>query len=595
MAFLGQYASTVEFSVAFALFAIATYAALRGGILSLAGTPMAAVTGFVSLVLVEDHNLPIEVVLVVGVVVGLLSGLLVSIPLARLESHWVALATIALVLMARVVVLNLDSVTGGVDGAPITRLVEPWHLITALGAVMWVMARHSRSRLGLAAEAIRSHPDVAASLAIDVHGTRRSLWMLSGAIAGLAGVVYASLVQFLSPDTFYVNIAFVMLAAVVLGGNRHWFGGIVGAFVFTILPEILRRFLTQGETIVNGVLLILIMIYLPRGLVDPTRKVRRELKSQATNIHSNHGESSADGGQEGESELWSVNLTGRTAPEADPTQDRPIALSVEGLRKTYGGLVAISDLTFTVPEGSVFGIVGPNGAGKSTLLAAMGGGDEPDRGNIRILGQDMTGWKQTDIARQGVARTYQTVQLFEDLTVLENIIVGFDRERVTNFWDPVFMTPRDRRERTDLAERARALMDLVGVIGQPDQYAATLSYANQRRVEIARALAMEPSVLLLDEPTAGMHKLGSQAIGELMLSLTDRGLTVIVIEHNLELVLNYCERAIVMDFGKLLAQGTPAACLSDPTVIEAYFGRKADAVRIESLVKLRQHKGSQQR
>ena len=250
--------------------------------------PMAAVTGFVSLVLVEDHNLPIEAgTRHAGVVVGLLSGLLVSIPLARLESHWVALATIALVLMARVVVLNLDSVTGGVDGAPITRLVEPWHLITALGAVMWVMARHSRSRLGLAAESIRSHPDVAASLAIDVSRyTRRSLWMLSGAIAGLAGVVYASLVQFLSPDTFYVNIAFVMLAAVVLGGNRHWFGGIVGAFVFTILPEILRRFLTQGETIVNGVLLILIMIYLPRGLVDPTRKVRRELKSQATNIHS---------------------------------------------------------------------------------------------------------------------------------------------------------------------------------------------------------------------------------------------------------------------------------------------------------------------
>ena len=592
MEFLGQYASTLEFSIAFALFAIATYAALRGGILSLAGTPMAAVTGFVSLALVEDHNVPIELVLVAGVVVGLLSGLLISIPLARLESHWVALATIALVLMARVVVLNLDSVTGGVDGAPITRMVEAWHLFTALGAVMWVMARHRRSRLGLAAEAVRSHPDVAASLAIDVYGTRRSLWMLSGAIAGLAGVVYASLVQFLSPDTFYVNIAFVMLAAVVLGGNRHWFGGIVGAFVFTILPEVLRRFLTQGETIVNGVLLIVIMIYLPRGLVDPTRKVRRELKNQATNVHS-EAESSADGEHDGESDLWSLNLTGRTAPEVDPAEERPAALSVEGVRKTYGGLVAISDLTFEVPEGSVFGIVGPNGAGKSTLLSVMSGGDESDRGKIRILGQDMTGWKQTDIAREGVARTYQTVQLFEDLTVLENIMVGFDRERGSNFWDPVFMTPRDRRERADLAERARALMDLVGVIGQPEQYAATLSYANQRRVEIARALAMEPSVLLLDEPTAGMHKLGSQAIGELMLRLTDRGLTVVVIEHNLELVLNYCEQAIVMDFGKLLAQGTPAACLSDPTVIEAYFGRKADAARIESLVKLRQHTSGQ--
>ena len=190
-------------------------------------------------------------------------------------------------------------------------------------------------------------------------------------------------------------------------------------------------------------LLILIMIYIPRGLVDPTRKVRRELKKQATNIHSGHGEPSADGEQEGEAELWSLNLTGRTAPEVDPARDPPAALSVEGVRKTYGGLVAISDLTFTVPEGSVFGIVGPNGAGKSTLLSVMSGGDESDRGKIRILGEDMTGWKQTDIAREGVARTYQTVQLFEDLTVVENIMVGFDRERRTNFWDPVFMTPRD--------------------------------------------------------------------------------------------------------------------------------------------------------
>jgi ABC-type branched-subunit amino acid transport system ATPase component len=225
----------------------------------------------------------------------------------------------------------------------------------------------------------------------------------------------------------------------------------------------------------------------------------------------------------------------------------------------------------------------------------MRGGDSPDRGRIEILGHDTTGWSQTDIARRGVARTYQTVQLFEDLTVLENIMVGFHRDRVTNFWDPVFATPRERRERAELEQRARELMNRVGVIGQPDQYAATLSYANQRRVEIARALALEPKILLLDEPTAGMHKLGSQAVGELMLSLTDQGLTVVVIEHNLELVLNYCERAIVMDFGKLLAEGDPAECMSDPAVIEAYFGRKADAERIESLIKLRQHPSSQER
>jgi len=199
------------------------------------------------------------------------------------------------------------------------------------------------------------------------------------------------------------------------------------------------------------------------------------------------------------------------------------------------------------------------------------------------------------VARKRVARTYQTVQLFEDLTVLENIIVGFDQQRITNFWDPVLMTRRSRLEQVELAEKARALMDRVGVIGQPDQYAMTLSYANQRRVEIARALATDPQVLLLDEPTAGMHKLGTQAVGELLLELRDQGLTLVVIEHNLELVLNYCQRSVVMDFGQVLYEGPPAECLADPDVIEAYFGRKADAERIESLIQLRQHPSSSTR
>ena len=290
MEFLERYVVSLEFSVAFVLFSLSTYVALRGGILSLAAAPLAAVAGFVSLILVEDHNLPVEILLGVGVVVGLLSGLLVSLPLIKLESHWVALATIALVLMGRVIVLNLDAVTGGAVGTPITRTITPWHLVAVFILVSWVMARHNRSRLGIAAEAVRTHAEVAASLGIDVVRTRRLLWAWSGALAGLAGVIYANLVQFLSPDTFYVNVAFVMLASVVLGGAYHWLGSVVGALVFTLLPEFLRQFLDEGETIINGILLILIMIYMPRGLVDPTRKVRRSLARQTSTARSSSGD-----------------------------------------------------------------------------------------------------------------------------------------------------------------------------------------------------------------------------------------------------------------------------------------------------------------
>ncbi len=590
---IDQYAVTLEFSVAFALFALSTYVALRGGILSLAAAPLAAVAGFTSLILIEDYGIPIELMLVIGVVVGIVAALVASLPLLRLDSHWVALASIAFVLMGRVVVLNLESVTKGAVGAPITRTIEPWHLIAVLVVVSWIMSRHRRSRLGLAAEAVRTFPEVASSLGVDVISTRRSLWIFSGALAGLAGVVYANLVQFLSPDTFYVNVAFVMLAAVVLGGAHHWFGALVGALVFTLLPDVLRHYLDEGETIVNGVLLIAIMIFMPRGLIDPTRRVRRRLARVSTNTHLTADDDSVE--DDPESQMWDLHLTGRTVEAVvDPLSDRS-AIAVDCLHKTFGGLVAVDELTFSVPERSVFGVVGPNGAGKSTLLAMMSGAVVPDSGRIKLFDEDITGWTAVSVARKRVARTYQTVQLFEDLTVLENIIVGFDRQRTTNFWDPVLMTRRSRIEQVELAEKARALMDRVGVIGQPDQYAVTLSYANQRRVEIARALATDPQVLLLDEPTAGMHKLGTQAVGELLLELRDQGLTLIVIEHNLELVLNYCQRSVVMDFGQLLYEGLPAECLANPDVIEAYFGRKADAERIESLIELRQHPGSSTR
>jgi ABC-type branched-subunit amino acid transport system ATPase component/ABC-type branched-subunit amino acid transport system permease subunit len=592
-ALLDQYSVTLEFSAAFALFALSTYVALRGGILSLAAVPLAAVTGFLSLVLIEDHGLAIEWVLIIGALAGIAAALVASFPLLRLDSHWVALASIAFVLMARVVVLNLDSVTRGAVGAPITRTIRPWHLIVVLLAVSWVMSRHRRSRLGLAAEAIRTYPDVAASLGIDVIVTRRSLWMVSGALAGLAGVVYANLVQFLSPDTFYVNVAFVMLAAVVLGGAHHWFGALVGALVFTLLPDVLRQYLDGGEQIVNGVLLIAIMIFMPRGLVDPTRKVRRRLARTTTNTHlptDTHNE--GDKPPDADTEMWDLRLSGKTVEGISGRLSERSAIEVRDLRKMFGGLVAIDELTFSVPEQSVFGVVGPNGAGKSTLLAMMSGAVVPDSGSITLFGEDITGCAPVAVARRRVARTYQTVQLFEDLTVLENILVGFDQQRVTNFWDPVLITKRSRAEQAELEDRARALMDRVGVIGQPDQYAATLSYANQRRVEIARALASDPQVLLLDEPTAGMHKLGTQAVGELLLELREQGLTLVVIEHNLELVLNYCQRSVVMDFGQLLCEGLPAECLANPDVIEAYFGRKADAERIESLIALRQHPGS---
>jgi branched-chain amino acid transport system ATP-binding protein len=192
-------------------------------------------------------------------------------------------------------------------------------------------------------------------------------------------------------------------------------------------------------------------------------------------------------------------------------------------------------------------------------------------------------------ARLGIARTFQEVRLFHGMTVLETIMVGEHLHRSSHLWEAMLALPREGRDRRRAEQRARALMERVGVIGRPDQFAGELSYANQRRVEIARALAAEPQVLLVDEPTAGMHKEGAHSVGALLQELRGQGLTVVLIEHNLALVLDCCDRIAVMNSGQVISEGPPREALGSPQVIEAYFGRRSDAERIESLIQLRQY------
>lgn len=281
MNLLAQFLPALEFAVCYALFALSTYAALSTGILSLASAAFGAVSGFLSVYLLLEFFWPFWLVVVVGALVGAAMGLLVSLPILRLGTHYLALATLALVLVTRVFVLNLSEVTGGAAGVAVPRVVQTWELFAILGVIAWVLARMRRSRFGLAAEAVREDEQVAASLGTSVLGIRRKAMALSGALAGIGGVLLANVLGYIGPDTYYIHLSFTMLAAVVLGGAYHWAGGVVGALVFTLLPEALRQYVDHGETIANGVILVLIMLFLPRGIVDPTRLVKRRSKKAA--------------------------------------------------------------------------------------------------------------------------------------------------------------------------------------------------------------------------------------------------------------------------------------------------------------------------
>jgi branched-chain amino acid transport system ATP-binding protein len=258
-------------------------------------------------------------------------------------------------------------------------------------------------------------------------------------------------------------------------------------------------------------------------------------------------------------------------------------LDVRAIGKNFGGVAAVSELSMAVAPGSVAGLMGPNGAGKTTLINLITGLLPSDHGTITFGGNDIQGTPAHAIAEKGIARTYQNVRLFSGMTVLEQVMAGCYVRRGVSLWASFLGLPSARASRKKVEGHAMELLERVHLTHRAHVLAETLSYGEQRRVEIARALGTNPRLLLLDEPTAGMNAQESSEIGHLVHSLRDAGLTVLMVEHNVRLVREFCDHVTVMNFGRLLARGTPAECMANPDVQAAYFGKSADAERIRSL------------
>ncbi|MTD54966.1 branched-chain amino acid ABC transporter permease [Amycolatopsis pithecellobii] len=267
--------STAEFGLVFGLLALSMYASLSTGLLSMASVTFAACGAFLAGRLGANTGLPGVVLLLGGSLLGAVVAVLVSLVILHLNSHYIAMATIAVLLMTRVAALNLPMLTGGVNGLSIPVELGLPYIFGSLAVAVWVFARLRRSRYGIAAETVREDPVVAATLGINIRWIQSVSFVISGFVGGGAGVLLASLYAYVDADTFFLNLAFVCLAAVVLGGGFHWLGPLVGGLVFTLIPEILRGTVDQADQIVNGVILIVIMIFLPRGLIDPARRRTR--------------------------------------------------------------------------------------------------------------------------------------------------------------------------------------------------------------------------------------------------------------------------------------------------------------------------------
>ncbi len=499
---------------------------------------------------------------VLAVPLAALVGAGVAAAALRVSGPYLAMVTIAFGIIVEGILIESVPVTGGPGGVfhvPKPALhVSYWIILAAAALALWLAANLRASAWGRAFLAVRGSEVAAESLGLSAYYVRIVAFTVSAAFAGASGSLFAFLNGYISPDSFTLQSSILFLLALLFGGTGYVSGPVVGSLVFTLLPELLTG-LADYRLILYGGLLLLSVYWLPSGVVGALHHVFPRGRTQ--------GMQPVDPGPADALDPESGH-PGRDA-------DQPL-LRVEGASISFGGVAALTDVTLSVPMGGIHAVIGPNGAGKTTLLNVLSGYNVPDSGAVRLEGATVTGRPPYIISRLGVARTFQTAQLFGELTVRENIAVGVAGPRLGGVVAALLHTPQARRQERDLMRRALALAYVMGLAEWADRPAEVLPAGLRRRLEIVRALATRPRLLLLDEPAAGLSSGEIQALDTDLTALRDRGgPTIVLVEHHMDLVMGVSDEISVLDYGRVIASGTPDLVRKHPAVIEAYLGAPA--------------------